>query len=314
MFGAGGTAVEVIADRALALPPIDDLLARYMISETRIARMLAGYRDRPPANIASIVECLVRVSDLVVEHPEIRELDINPLVVNETGAIAIDARIAVARETITQRAPLAIRPYPTAWETAITLDGIGDITLRPVRPEDEHRYHAFFDKISNDDVRMRFFTPRIDLSHRYLARLTQIDYAREMAFVAISKSSDELLGVVRLVLDPDMLRGEYGILVRSDLKGNGLGWQMMQHLIGYARGAGVREITGLVLAGNTTMLDMARKLGFDVHTADGEPGAVQLKLDLVCSSASIDPAPQFDERLSEAGDRSETEHEHVRDP
>lgn len=280
MFGAGGTAVEVIADRALGLPPIDDVLARHMIDETRIARLLAGYRDRPPAKIAAIVDALVRVSTLVAQNLEIRELDINPLIVDENGAIAIDARIAVASEAVSRRAALAIRPYPAQWETTIDLVDVGPVAIRPVRPEDERHYHAFFEKLSSADVRMRFFTPHIDLSHRYLARLTQIDYAREMAFVAIAKNSDALLGVVRIVLEPDLWRGEYGIIVRSDLKGKGLGWRLMQHLIAYARHEGVREITGLVLSANTPMLDMARKLGFKASTADDEPGAVQLTLSL----------------------------------
>jgi acetyltransferase len=278
LFGAGGTGVEVIADRALALPPIDAVLARQMINETRIAKLLAGYRDRPPANMAAIIDCLVRVSNLVVRHPEIRELDINPLLVDENGAIAIDARIRVADEEQHPRAPLAIRPYPLHWETAFDAPGIGAIRVRPVRPDDERRYQAFFAKISPEDVRMRFFTPRVELSHSYLARLTQIDYAREMAFVAIDSASDELLGVVRLLLEPDLWRGEYGILVRSDVKGKGLGWRLMQHLIAYATAEGVEEIFGLVLAENTTMIAMARSLGFNVTIAIDEPGAVKVQL------------------------------------
>lgn len=280
LFGAGGTAVEVIADRALALPPLDNVLARQMIGETRIARLLAGYRDRKPANIDAIVDCLVRVSQLVVQNPEIRELDINPLLVDEHGAIAIDARIAIADADQVPRTPLAIRPYPATWETTWALDGLGVIDVRPVRPHDEHLYKGFFDKISSDDVRMRFFTPRVALSHDYLARLTQIDYAREMAFVAIARDTGDLLGVVRLILEPDLWRGEYGILVRTDLKGKGLGRRLMQRIIDYARATGVREITGLVLADNGPMLEMAQKLGFRLATADGEPGAVQVILNV----------------------------------
>ncbi len=278
LFGAGGTAVEVMADTALALPPVDDLLARHMIGETRIARLLAGYRERKPANISAIADCLVRVSNLIIQNPEIRELDINPLLVDDQGAIAIDARIAVAGASAKPRAPLAIRPYPAEWETAIELDGIGTTDLRPVRPDDETLYTAFFAKISKDDVRMRFFTPQVSLSHSYLARLTQIDYAREMAFVAIARATGELLGVVRLILEPDLWRGEYGIIVRSDLKGKGLGWSLMQRIIAYGRHEGVREITGFVLAENTVMIDMARKLGFELRSAEDEPGAVQLTL------------------------------------
>jgi len=152
--------------------------------------------------------------------------------------------------------------------------------VRPVRPDDERHYEAFFSKISHEDLRMRFFTPRVELSHSYVARLTQIDYAREMAFVAIDTARDELLGVVRLLLEPDLWRGEYGILVRSDLKGKGLGWRLMQHLIDYASAEGVREIYGMVLTENTTMIDMARRMGFHVTIAIDEPGAVRVQLNI----------------------------------
>lgn len=152
--------------------------------------------------------------------------------------------------------------------------------VRPVRPEDERLYETFFAKISPDDVRMRFFTPRVALSHHFLARLTQIDYAREMAFVALAPGSGELLGVVRLVLDPDLVNGEYGILLRSDQKGRGLGWRLMQHLITYARAEGIKQITGVVLSENTTMIDMARRLGFKMHFSDEDLDVVEVRLDL----------------------------------
>jgi acetyltransferase len=280
LFGAGGTAVEVIADRALALPPIDALLARQLIKETRIWRLLAGYRDRPPANIDALVDVLVRVSHLVVRHPEIRELDINPLLVDDKGVVALDARIRICDPRIDIRRPLAIRPYPAEWERRLELQDLGLIQLRPVRPDDEFRYEMFFSKISPDDVRLRFFTPNVHLSHRFLARLTQIDYAREMAFVAIAKSTDDILGVVRLVLDPDRQRGEYGIIVRSDIKGHGLGWKLMKHLMEYARSEGVAEITGLVLAENRTMIDMARQLGFRVASNPADPTVLNVMLSL----------------------------------
>ncbi|MCB1483840.1 MAG: bifunctional acetate--CoA ligase family protein/GNAT family N-acetyltransferase [Hyphomicrobiaceae bacterium] len=280
LFGAGGTAVEVVADRALALPPLDDVLARQMIKETRISKLLKGYRNTPPANVAAIADTLVKISHLVVRHPEIRELDINPLIVDEEGVLALDARIRVADEKLKPRMPLAIRPYPLQWETRFDIAGVGEVSVRPVRPEDERLYEKFFSNISSEDVRMRFFTPRVALSHQFLARLTQIDYAREMAFVALAPESGELLGVVRLVLDPDLTTGEYGILLRSDQKGRGLGWRLMQHLITYARAEGVRSITGLVLSENTTMIEMARRLGFKMTIGEDDPEVVEVRLDL----------------------------------
>jgi acetyltransferase len=280
MFGAGGTAVEVIADRALALPPIDRLLAKQMIAETRIARLLAGYRDTPAANLDALSDVLVRVSHLIIRHPEIIELDINPLLVDDKGVIGVDARIRLAAASAAKRPPLAIRPYPAEWATAFDAEGLGRVALRPVRPADEHLYGAFFARISSEDLRLRFFTPKVHLSHHFLARLTQIDYAREMAFAAVLEMTGELIGVVRLVMDPDLWRGEYGILLRSDMKGRGLGWRMMNQLIEYARAEGVGAITGLVLAENTTMIDMARKLGFRIKPVEGDHTVVEVEIAL----------------------------------
>ncbi len=280
LFGAGGTAVEVIADRALALPPLDDVLARQMIRETRISKLLAGYRDRPPVDMTALTETLVKVSRLIVRHPEIRELDINPLIADENGVLALDARISVADEKASPRKALAIRPYPRQWETHFDIAQVGKITVRPVRPDDVRLYAKFFADMSPEDVRMRFFTPRVALTPQFLARLTQIDYAREMAFVALAPDNGELLGVVRLVLDPDLVNGEYGILVRSDQKGRGLGWRLMQHLIAYARAEGVRRITGLVLSENTTMIAMARGLGFKMMINEEDPEVIEVRLDL----------------------------------
>ncbi len=291
MFGAGGTAVEVIADRALALPPLDALLARQLINETRISRLLAGYRDRPPADLDALVEVLVRISHIVVGHPEILEMEINPLLADENGVMALDARIRLADPRVERRRPLAIRPYPAEWQRALDLPELGLIHLRPIRPDDEFRYQSFYSKISPEDVRLRFFTPHVHLSHRFLARLTQIDYAREMAFVAVSKPADELLGVARLILDPDLRRGEYGIIVRSDLKGHGLGWQLMKHLIDYARHEGVAEINGSVLAENAAMLEMVRQFGFRVTSNDTDRTIRDVRLTLAGRRADAAASP-----------------------
>jgi acetyltransferase len=271
LFGAGGVAVEVLRDSVLGLPPLDALLARRMIAETRVARLLAGYRDRPAVDIDRLADVLVRASDLIIAHPEIRELDINPLLVDENGVIAIDARFKLADQQTNPRPELSIRPYPAHLEKAVVVDGIGPVTLRPVRPEDEPRYVPFFAAVSPDDIRLRFFTGRRTFPHAFLAQLTQIDYAREMAFVALKEGTGELLGVSRLVLDPDRTKGEFGILVRSDLQGHGLGWNLMNALMNYARSEGVEEITGFVHIENQLMLKMASELGFEAHHVPGAP-------------------------------------------
>jgi len=265
MFGAGGTAVEVLRDTANALPPLDLNLAKDMMQQTRVWRLLQGYRDWPAADIDGIANALVRLSYLAANHPEIREIDINPLLADNEGIIALDARVRVADPVRHPRVPMAIRPYPSQWQIETTLEGIGVVRIRPIRPEDEVLYEDFFAAVTAEDYRLRFFGAGAKRTHGFLARLTQIDYAREMAFVAIAQESGLLLGVVRLVADPDYIRGEYAVLVRSDLKGRRLGWRLMQHLIDYARAEGLKELHGSVLAENTTMLRMCRQLGFKIE-------------------------------------------------
>lgn len=280
MFGAGGTAVEVLRDTRLGLPPLDLRFAHDMIEGTRVHRLLAGYRDRPAADVDAIAHVLVKVSQLVIDHPAIRELDINPLLADETGVIALDARVRVEDPARSIRKPMALRPYPQAWEARRKLAQLAsEVLLRPIRPDDERLYEEFFRHVSQEDSRMRFFSPVKGLSHRFLARLTQIDYAREMAFVAL-EAEGPLIGVARLAADPDYTRAEYGVLVRTDLKGKGLGWLLMQHLIDYARAEGLGELFGLVLVDNTTMLDMCRKLGFDVAAEPEDPSVRRVTLRL----------------------------------
>jgi acetyltransferase len=270
LFGAGGVAVEVLRDSALALPPLDMHLARQLIDETRISRLLKGYRDRPAANIDAIADTLVRISDLIIAHPEIRELDINPLLADSNDVIAVDARMKLADNEISPRLPMAIRPYPAHLESNVTIGTIGQVLIRPIRPEDEPCYAKFFSQLSEEDVRLRFFTGRHAFSHAFLAALTQIDYAREMAFVAFDPKTNDVLGASRLALEPDLKRGEFGVLVRSDLHGRGLGWQLMSALLSYARSCDVEEITGLVSATNTNMLAMAKDLGFKTRIFQGD--------------------------------------------
>jgi acetyltransferase len=278
MFGAGGTAVEVLRDTAHALPPLDDNLARGMMRRTRVWRLLQGYRDCPAADIEPIADALVRLSYLTARHPEIREIDINPLLADDTGATALDARAKVAEETAEPRVSMSIRPYP--WRIEADCGSIGPILIRPIRPEDEPLYEAFFAAVTAEDRRLRFFGAQSDLSHGFLARLTQIDYAREMAFVATSKTTGTLLGVARLIADPDYMRAEYAILIRSDLKGHGLGWRLMQQLIAYGKAEGLQELHGSVLAGNSTMLQMCQELGFTAEADSGDAGVRRVVLKL----------------------------------
>lgn len=268
VFGRGGTAVEVIDDKALALPPLDMGLAQTLIRRTRVSRVLAAYRDVPAADMEAVQRVLVALSQLAADLPEVRELDINPFLADKDGVIAVDARVAVApvtgRRARASHARFAVRPYPIEWERRLALGDGRPVFVRPVRPEDEDLFLAFFKRVTDEDLRLRFFASVRDFSHSFIARLTQIDYARAIAFVAIDEASGEMMGAVRLHADADMESGEYAILLRSDLKGIGLGWRLMQLMIEWAKAEGLDHVEGQVLRENRTMLAMCRRLGFDV--------------------------------------------------
>jgi acetyltransferase len=289
VFGRGGTAVEVINDKALALPPLDLELAQWLISQTRVSRVLKAYRDVPAADETAVALTLVKLAHLVADVPEIREIDLNPLLSDQFGVIAIDARIAIAPlEKAGRRSPghprFAIRPYPKEWERSRHLPNGAAVFVRPVRPEDERLYDAFFARVTMDDLRLRFFARIKEFSHAFIARLTQLDYARAMAFVAIDKASGDLLGVARLHANADYDRAEYAVLVRSDVKGQGLGWLLMQTLIEYARSEGLKRVQGQVLKENTTMLTMCRELGFTIVSDPHDPGSYLVGLELIAAT------------------------------
>ncbi|TSE26706.1 Succinate--CoA ligase ADP-forming subunit alpha [Tepidimonas sediminis] len=283
LFGAGGTAVEVLGDRAVALPPLNVALAEALIERTRVARLLRGWRDVPPAHRPSIHAALLAVAQLLADVPEIAELDINPLVVDAQGAVALDARVRVSAHRPGGAAHFAIRPYPQELIEVLPWDG-GVITLRPIRPEDEAQHLAFLERVDPEDIRLRIFYSRRSIEHSELARLTQIDYDREMAFIATRPRPDgdgeETLGVVRGICDPDNDSAEYGILVRSDLKGRGLGRILMDKLIRYLRAHGTRRIVGQVLRENAGMLALVARLGFAIrpHPDDPDLRVVELPL------------------------------------
>jgi acetyltransferase len=283
LFGAGGTAVEVIRDTAVALPPLDLKLARDLIAETRVAKLLAGYRDRAPADLDAIAMTLLRISQLITDLPAITEIDINPLLAHEKGVIVLDARIKAEWPYAGLVAPnprFAIRPYPKNWEKAVVTAGDRRLLLKPIQPTDERAYLAFIDAIKPEDWRLRFFAPTRNISRQFIARFTQIDYARAMAFVAIAPETGEILGVSRFSADADYVSGEYAVLVRSDLKGEGIGWALMQHLIAYATAEGLSIIEGEVLSENTQMLAMCRGLGFDVRSDPADTGVLHVTLRL----------------------------------
>jgi acetyltransferase len=280
LFGQGGTAVEVIDDKALALPPLDPVLAEAMMRQTRVYKLLQGYRDRPPAALKEIAACLIRLSQLIIDVAEVVEVDINPLLADSEGVIALDARVRLDPRQAGKAGGgerLAIRPYPKALEQSFTLPDGQKIFLRPLRPEDAPGLRSGFSRLDPDDVRMRFFAQMREMSPAMAARLTQLDYNREMALAAFPAEGPDRngpdrngLGVVRLVADPDNRRAEFAITIRSQDKGRGLGRALMERIMDYAMKRGIGEVWGDVLADNARMLALCDELGFErAAPADG---------------------------------------------
>jgi acetyltransferase len=283
LFGAGGTRVEVVADRALALPPLNAPLARSLVARTRVARLLDGWRDVPAVDREALHGVLIALAQLLAEEPRIAELDINPLLADASGVIALDARVRVDGAAPGGAARFAIRPYPQELVEHFQWQG-RQATLRPIRPEDEAQHLAFLERIEPVDIRMRLFYTRRTIERSELARLTQIDYEREMAFLVTAPLEggvgEETLGVVRAMVDPDNIEAEFGILIRSDTKGRGLGRRLMNKLIAFLRGRGTLRLTATVLSENTAMLALADKLGFRVSKTQPDPSARHIELAL----------------------------------
>ncbi len=270
LFGAGGTEVEVIRDSAVALPPLNMALAKDLMAQTRIARVLEGHLGAGVADREAVAATLCRVSQMVCDIPELRELDINPLVVDGQGVIVLDARIKVAEGT---RSRLAIRPYPKELEEEFVMRDGRSVVLRPIRPEDEPAHHEFHAMLSPEDIRMRHFAFVKEIVHSQMARLTQIDYDREMAFVAAADG--ETLGVVRVALDQDAASAEFSIVIRSDLKKTGLGSALFDKMIRYCQSRGVTRIEGQTMRENRKMQALAERFGFKLHH-DPEEGLVEM--------------------------------------
>jgi acetyltransferase len=285
LFGQGGTATEVIGDRAIGLPPLNPLLAQDMIRLTRVSRLLRGYRDRPAAKTDAIALTLVKLSQLVSTLERVVELDINPLLADASGVVALDARIVIRAKGREAR-PLAIRPYPQHLEREIQVRSGLRCLLRPIRPEDETALVDMLRRSSREDLRLRFFGTLKEFNHPFAARLTQIDYDREMALVAILPGSGEMLGVVRLSADPDKEAAEFAVMVRSDIKGTGLGYSLMCEILSYARESGIGRVFGDVLRENDRMLRMARELGFEIQQPEDDSESVTVVIALAPPAAS----------------------------
>ncbi len=280
-LGHGGTEAEAIGDEAYALPPLNMALAREMMSHTRIAAVIARSRARG-ADPDALALTLIKLSQMAIDLGELDELDINPLWLDQRGVLALDARIGVAPFTgVRPRDRLAIRPYPQELEQTIPLPDGRVLALRPIVPEDEPPLQGLVRRTPPEALRLRFFQPIRELSHAMAARLTQIDYYREMALVITGPGvpgAAEIYGVVRITAEPDLDKAEYAILVDSNMTGLGLGPMLMRKIIDYARGRGIREIYGEVLWENEPMLKLNRALGFTVEPSADDPGVMHVSL------------------------------------
>lgn len=271
-FGAGGTLVELIADRCIALPPLNAEIARSMIDRTRVRRLLGTFRGMPEVDLTAIECVLLRLSELACELPDVSEVDINPLIADENGVVAVDARVVLREPQAAPRyAHVAIEPYPAQLTRELDIAG-ERLTVRPIRPSDAAIERAFVHDLSFDSRYMRFHCGLVELSPAMLVRLTQIDYSREMAFIALRERAgrEQAVGIARYVADNAAESCEFALTVADDLQGHGVGTALMRLLIEYARGKGLSRMFGYVLSENCKMLEVARALGFGVAPYDGD--------------------------------------------
>lgn len=272
-FGLGGTAAEVLGDAGHDLPPLNMALAQALIARTRASFLLAGHRDLPQADSGAVAEALVRLSQIAVDFPEIATLGVNPMFAGADGVLAADASLTLRPPGSTSL--LAIPPYPEDLAESWTGGSGGALLIRPIRPEDAEALTAFIARLSPEDIRFRFFSQLKTLPPVQIARLTQIDYDREMAFCAFSRDTqgaETLLGVARLIREPDGETGEFAVIVDATMKGQGLGGHLMRRLFAWAPQAGIRVIAGQVLRDNLPMLAFVERLGFTARRSeeDGE--------------------------------------------
>ena len=286
-FGAGGTMIELINDRAMELPPLNQFLARRLIERSRVSEMLGNWRGHGAIKMEALEQVLLRVSEMVCELPQLREMDINPFIVDENGAVAVDARIVIDNATQSNTGNsryhhMAILPYPARFSQVWPMPGGGDYTVRPIRPDDAQMLQELTQSLSSESRYFRFVSSITELPPTMLARFTLIDYDREMALVAVMKErhsdsegnfteTERIIGVSRYITNPDQSSCEFSLLVSDDFGGKGIGSRMMLSIMDVARERGLAEIDGLVLANNHGMLKLMRSLGFTVKTFEEDP-------------------------------------------
>ncbi|MGE4244065.1 GNAT family N-acetyltransferase [Ramlibacter sp.] len=276
LFGTGGTAVELRPDTAVALPPLNAHLARELIARTHAGKLLGGWRGSRPADEAAVVDVVVKLSQIACDLRDVAEIDINPLLADAEGAIALDARVRLHPAGAANARPgLALRPYPFELEETLLIDG-ASLRTRPIRPEDGARLADFYAGADPSDMRLRFFLARREVPRSELARYCQIDYDREMTFIALDGES--IAGEVRAICDPDNRQAEFAIQVATAWQGRGLGTRLLGKMVAYLRSRGTAELIGACLRENEAMVSLARHMGFEVVRGDEDSHRLRLKL------------------------------------
>jgi acetyltransferase len=275
-FGAGGTFVEVMEDAAIAIPPINDSLARNLIKRTKVSRALEEFRNMPAANKDALVDVLLRVSNMACELPWLQEMDINPLILDEKGAMAVDARIVVGipKPSPDAYAHMAIHPYPADLESTFQLPDGRDVTIRPIRPEDAEIEQDFIRNLSDEAKYFRFMHAVHELTPQMLVRFTQIDYDREMALIVVTWEDGKEVehGVVRYVTNPDQNSCEFAVVISDEFQGHGIGQRMLTRLMEIARSRGLDMMEGEVLTSNHRMLELVKSMDFQIQRSSDNPG------------------------------------------
>jgi acetyltransferase len=280
--------IELLNDQSMELPPLNQYLAQQLINRSRIAQTLQEWRGAPAVNVNAIEHILLRVSEMACELPQLVEMDINPIIVDEFGAIAVDARIVVSNSHLlnSQRIGpynhLAILPYPHQYEQSCPLKDGGEYQIRPIHPDDADMLKAFYKTLSNETRYFRFISSPPELPPSMAAKFTLIDYDREMALVALTRDSalskdgvwietEKIIGVSRYSTNPDKASCEFSLVVADDFGGQGIGSRLMINIMEVARDNGLLEIDGLVLSKNPGMLKLMRSLGFSVESMEDDP-------------------------------------------
>ncbi len=285
LFGMGGIGVELFKDFAIGLPPLNQTLVRRIMEETKVYQLLKGYRNVPPANIKLLEEIMVRFSQMLVDFPQLKEVDINPLFINENEAFTFDARIVIDKERIFQKLEphqhLVISPYPKKYETLWKLRDGRTVLLRPIKPEDEPLWLEMFQNFSEESIRYRFFQIIKDTPHEIRVRYCNIDYDREMAIVAElnEQGRRRILGVVRVSLEPDRKSGEIAFIIADPWQGLGLGTKMVDHVIEICKDMKVETLYGIMLPDNYRAINLMKKMGFVLKYQDDDTvkGTLNLK-------------------------------------